>query len=67
MEVFFFDRIWLGQRYAEDVYRETKHIHPSELADRELLPDQILRLMVNAFVIEKCGVKLLEQEVVGED
>ena len=72
----YFDRIRLGsvtlEQYilfhaAKDVYSGTKHIRLSELTDRELIPDEILRLIVNAFVIEKCGVKILEQEVVDED
>ena len=42
---------------------EQKHIRLSELTDRELIPDEILRLIVNAFVIEKCGVEIIKQEV----
>ena len=68
----YFDRIRLGsvtlEQYilfhaARDVYQGTKHIRLSELADRELIPDAILKLIVNAFVIEKCGVEMIKQEV----
>lgn len=61
----YFDRIRLGgvtlEQYilfhtGKDVYNGTKHIRLSELTDRDLIPDEILRLIVNAFVIEKCGV-----------
>ena len=56
----YFDRIRLGgvmlEQYilfhaAKDVYNGTKHIRLSELTDRDLIPDEILRLIVNAFVI----------------
>lgn len=72
----YFDRIRLGsvtlEQYilfhaAKDVYNGTKHIRLSELTDRELIPDEILRLIVNAFVIEKCGVEIVEQEVWNAD
>ncbi|MBQ7920667.1 MAG: hypothetical protein IJ324_12100 [Lachnospiraceae bacterium] len=68
----YFDRVRLGsvtlEQYilfhaAKDVYNRTKHIRLSELADRELIPDEILKLIVNAFVIEKCGVEIVKQEV----
>lgn len=68
----YFGRVRLGgvalEQYilfhaAKDVYNGTKHIRLSELTDRELIPDEILRLIVNAFVIEKCGVESVEQEV----
>ena len=68
----YFERIRLGsvtlEQYilfhaAKDVYQGTKHIRLSELADRELIPDEILKLIVNAFVIEKCGVEMIMQEV----
>lgn len=68
----YFDRVRLGgvtlEQYilfhaAKDVYSGTKHIRLSELTDRELIPDEILRLIVNAFVIEKCGVEIVKQEV----
>lgn len=58
----YFDRVRLGgvtlEQYilfhaAKDVYNGTKHIRLSELTDRDLIPDEILRLIVNAFVIEK--------------
>lgn len=67
----YFDRIRLGgvtlEQYilfhaAKDVYNGTKHIQLSELADRELIADGVLRLILNAFVIEKCGVDIVEQE-----
>lgn len=72
----YFDRIRLGSvtldqyilfHAAKDVYNGTKHIRLSELTDRELIPDEILRLIVNAFVIEKCGVEIVEQEVRNAD
>ncbi len=72
----YFDRIRLGgvtlEQYilfhaAKDVYNGTQHIRLSELADRELIPDEILRLIVNAFVIEKCGVEIIKQEVWNAD
>lgn len=72
----YFDRIRLGgvtlEQYilfhaAKDVYNGTKHIRLSELTDRELIPDGILRLIVNAFVIEKCGVEMIKQEVWNAD
>ena len=52
---------------ARDVYLGTKHIRLSELTDRELIPDEILRLIVNAFVMERYGVDIVEQEVWNED
>ena len=52
---------------ARDVYLGTKHIRLSELTDRELIPDEILRLIVNAFVVERYGVDIVEQEVWNED
>lgn len=67
----YFDRIRLGgvtlEQYilfhaAKDVYNGTKHIRLSELADRELVADRLLRLVVNAFVIQKCGVEIVGQE-----
>lgn len=72
----YFDRVRLGgvtlEQYilfhaAKDVYNRTKHIRLSELTDRELIPDGILRLIVNAFVIEKCGVEIAGQEVWNAD
>lgn len=63
-----FDRVRLGavtlEQYilfhaAKDVYNGTKHIRLSELADRELIPDEMLKLIVNAFVMEKCGVQVI--------
>lgn len=72
----YFDRIRLGgvtlDQYilfhaAKDVYNGTKHIRLSELTDRELIPDEVLRLIVNAFVIEKCGVDITRQEVWNEN
>lgn len=68
----YFDRVRLGgvtlEQYilfhaAKDVHNGTKHIRLSELTDRELVPDGILRLIINAFVIEKCGVEVIRQEV----
>lgn len=68
----YFDRVKLGsvtlEQYilfhaAKDIYCGTKHIRLSELTDRELISDEILRLIVNAFVIEKCGVDIVKQEV----
>ena len=67
----YFDRIRLGgvtlEQYilfhaAKDVHNGTKHIRLSELADRELVADWLLRLIVNASVIEKCGVEIVRQE-----
>lgn len=67
----YFDRIRLGgvtlEQYilfhaAKDVHNGTKHIRLSELADRELIADWLLRLIVNASVIEKCGVEIVRQE-----
>ncbi len=67
----YFDRIRLGavtlEQYilfhvAKDVHNGTKHIRLSELADRELVADRLLRLIVNTFVIQKCGVGMIEQE-----
>lgn len=67
-----FDRIWLGgvtlEQYilyhaAKDVYNRTKHIRLSELTDRELIPDHILRIIVNAFVINECGIEVIKQVV----
>ena len=72
----YFDRIRLGsvtlEQYilfhaARDVYLGTKHIRLSELTDRELIPDEILRLIVNAFVMEIYGVDIVEREVWNED
>lgn len=71
----YFERVHLGgvtlEQYilfhaAKDVYNGTKHIRLSELADRELIADGMLRLIVNAFVIEKCGIEAVEQEVWNE-
>lgn len=68
----YFDRVKLGRvtleeyilfHAAKDVYFGTKHIRLSELVDRELIPDEILKLIVNALVIEKCGVEIVKQEV----
>ena len=72
----YFDRIRLGsvtlEQYilfhaARDVYLGTKHIRLSELTDRELIPDDIVRLIVNAFVMERYGVDIVEREVWNED
>lgn len=52
---------------AKDVYSGTKHIRLSELTDRELISNEILKLIVNAFVIEKCGVGIVRQEVWNAD
>lgn len=66
----YYDRVKLGgvdlEQYilfhaAKDVYNGTKHIRLSELADKELIPDEILRLILSAFVIEQCGVNILER------
>lgn len=68
----YFDRIKLGsvtlEQYilfhaAKDIYCGTKHIRLSELTDRDLISDEILQLIVNAFVIEKCGVDIVKWEV----
>lgn len=68
----YFDRVKLGRvtleeyilfHAAKDVYYGTKHIRLSELADRELIADEILKLIVNALVIEKCGVEIVKREV----
>lgn len=37
------------------------------MTDRELIPDEVLRLIVNAFVIEKCGVDITRHEVWNEN
>lgn len=67
----YFERIRLGgvtlEQYilfhaARDVYQGTRHIRLSELADRELTSDEMLKLIVNAFVIEKCGIEMVMQE-----
>lgn len=52
---------------AKDVYMGTQHIRLSELTDRELISDEILRLIVNAFVIGKCGVEMVAQEAWNAD
>lgn len=63
-----YDRIRLGhvtlEQYilfhaSKDVYQSTKHIRLSELVDRELISDEMLLLIVNAFVIEKFGVNII--------
>lgn len=68
----YFDRVKLGRvtleeyilfHAAKDVYYGTKHIRLSELVDRELIPDEVLKLIINALVIEKCGVEIVKQEV----
>ena len=46
---------------AKDVYYGTRHIRVSELSDRELIPDEILRLIVNGYVVEKYGMKIVGQ------
>lgn len=51
---------------AKDAYHGTKHIRLSELTDRELVPDEILRLIVNAFVIERYGMDIVEQKMCEE-
>lgn len=67
----FFDRIKIGgvtlEQYilfhaAKDVYYNTKHIRLSELADKKLIPDRILKVIVNAFVISRCGIGIIEME-----
>ena len=72
----YFDRIRLGsvtlEHYilfhaARAVYLGTKHIRLAELTDRELIPDEILRLIVNAFVMERYGVDIVEREVWNEE
>lgn len=71
----YFDRIRIGgvtlEQYilfhaAKDVYNGTKHIRLSELTDRDLIPDQILRIIVNAFVIREYGIEIINQEVWDE-
>ena len=66
----YFDRVKLGgvtlEEYilfhaARDAYSGTRHIRVSELADRELIPDDILRLIIHAFVIGKCGVEIVKR------
>ena len=68
----YFNRIKLGsvsmEQYilfhaAKDIYSGSRHIRLAELTDRELISDEMLRLIVNAFVIEKCGVEIIKQEV----
>ena len=46
---------------AKDMYYGTRHIRVSELSDRELIPDEILRLIVNGYVVEKYGMKIVGQ------
>lgn len=67
----YFDRIRLSgvtlEQYilfhaARDVYLGTKHIRLSELTDRELISDELLKIIVNAFVIRKCGIEVIEWE-----
>jgi len=63
-----FDRVRLGhvtlEQYilfhaAKDVYQGTKHIRLSELVDAELISDEMFRLIVNAFVVEKFGIHII--------
>lgn len=72
----YFERVKLGsvslEQYilfhaAKDVYSGTKHIRLSELIDRELIADDLFRLIVNAFVIEKCGLEIVNQEEWNEN
>lgn len=67
----YFDRVKLGgvtlEEYilfhaSKDVYYGTKHIRLSELVDRELISDEVLKLIINALVIEKCGVEIVTKE-----
>ncbi len=68
----YFDRIRLGvESHWNSIFcfmrqrmstMAQKHIRLSELADRELVADMLLRLIVNAFVIQKCGVGMTKQE-----
>lgn len=67
----YFDRVRLGgvtlEQYilfhaAKDVYQDSRHVRLSELADKRLIPDDILKVIVNAFVIRKCGIEILEWE-----
>ncbi len=68
----YFNRIKLGsvnvEQYilfhaAKDIYSGSRHIRLAELTDRELISDEMLRLIVNAFVIEKCGVGIIRREI----
>lgn len=68
----YFDQIRLGsvtlEQYilfhaAKDVYHNKKHIRLSEMSDRELIPDEVLKVIVNAFVIGRCGVEVTSWEV----
>lgn len=72
----YFDRIRIGRvsleeyilfHAAKDVYKGTKHIRLSELTDRELIPDHILRIIVNAFVMRTCGIEVIREEIWGKD
>ena len=67
-----FDQIRLGsvtlEQYilfhaAKDVYHNKKHIRLSEMSDRDLIPDAVLKVIVNAFVIGRCGVEVTSWEV----
>lgn len=67
-----FDQIKLGsltlEQYilfhaAKDVYHNKKHIRLSEMSDRELIPDTVLKVIINAFVIGRCGVEVTSWEV----
>lgn len=67
----YFDRIKIGRvtldqyilfHTAKDIYNRTRHVSISELADRELIPDHIFRLIISAFVISQCGTKIIEKE-----
>ena len=67
----FFDRMKIGgvtlEQYilfhaAKDVYHNTKHIRLSEMADRQLISDKILKVIVNAFVISRCGIEVIRKE-----
>ena len=70
----YFDRMRIGgvtlEQYilfhaAKDIYNGTRHIQISELTDRELVPDEILRLIINASVIARCGTGVIEMGGMG--
>lgn len=65
----YFDRMRIGgvtlEQYilfhaARDIYNGTRHIQLSELTDRELVSDDVLRLIINASVIAICGAGVIE-------
>ena len=45
---------------AKDVYYGTKHISLADLADAEVISQEVFRLICNAAAIRKFGVQVLE-------